>query len=238
GVLRVGEGPPAGAVNVVVVQADERRFGLAVGAIHDTEEIVVKPLQKLLKGAGVFAGATILGDGRVALILDVSGLAQRAGLLRDARPRAPTPPPVPSEPEAARERVLLFAARGNERMAVPLGRVARLEEFPAVALEALNGREFVQYRGGLLPLVRLAPANGAARDVVPVVVLTGQGQQAGLVVERILDVVDEAVVARAPAARPEALFTAVVDGRATEFLDADALLARAGASGFVSANGA
>jgi two-component system chemotaxis sensor kinase CheA len=57
-------------VNVVVLQADDRAFGLVVDDISDTEEIVVKPLGKELKGLGVYAGATIMGDGHIALILD------------------------------------------------------------------------------------------------------------------------------------------------------------------------
>ena len=65
-------------MNIVVLQADERHFGLVVDGINDTEEIVVKPLGKQLKGVSVFAGATIMGDGQVALILDVLGIAQRA----------------------------------------------------------------------------------------------------------------------------------------------------------------
>ena len=64
------------AVNIVVLQADDRQFGLVVDEINDTEEIVVKPLGKQLKGITCFAGATIMGDGKVALILDVLGLAQ------------------------------------------------------------------------------------------------------------------------------------------------------------------
>ena len=54
-------------LNIVVLRADERAFGLVVDAVHDTEEIVVKPLGKELKTVEGFAGATILGDGRVAL---------------------------------------------------------------------------------------------------------------------------------------------------------------------------
>src|SRR5882724_331444 len=68
-------------VNIVVVQADARHFGLVVDRVTDTEEIVVKPLNKQLKSIHAFAGATILGDGRVALILDVRGLAESAGLV-------------------------------------------------------------------------------------------------------------------------------------------------------------
>ena len=66
---------------IVVLHADDRNFGLVVDAIRDTEEIVVKPLQKQLKTVQVFSGAAIMGDGRVALILDVLGLAQLAGVV-------------------------------------------------------------------------------------------------------------------------------------------------------------
>src|SRR5258707_3130067 len=76
------------AVNIVILQADERQFGLVVDQINDTEEIVVKPLGKQLKGLRTFAGSTIMGDGRVALILDVLGLAQRANVVTETRDRA------------------------------------------------------------------------------------------------------------------------------------------------------
>ncbi len=66
-------------LTIVVLQSDERAFGLVVDDVSDTGEIVVKPMGKQLKGLPAFAGATIMGDGRVALILDVFGLAQRAG---------------------------------------------------------------------------------------------------------------------------------------------------------------
>ena len=70
-----------GAVNIVVLQADERQFGLVVDQINDTEEIVVKPLRKQLKTVKTFAGSSIMGDGKVALILDVLGLAQHASVV-------------------------------------------------------------------------------------------------------------------------------------------------------------
>ena len=88
---RVGRGRhDDGEINIVVLQADDRQFGLVVDAIHDTEEIVVKPLQKQLKGISVFAGATIMGDGKVALILDVLGLAQQANVVSGVRERGLT----------------------------------------------------------------------------------------------------------------------------------------------------
>ena len=79
--------PSVEATTIVVLQADGHPFGLVVDEINDTEEIVVKPLGKQLKGVASFAGATIMGDGRVALILDVLGLAQRAGVVAEVRDR-------------------------------------------------------------------------------------------------------------------------------------------------------
>ena len=91
--------PDDDIINIVVLQADDRQFGLVVDAIHDTEEIVVKPLQKQLKGISAFSGATIMGDGKVALILDVLGLAQKAHVISGGasgrcprrRPACPSP---------------------------------------------------------------------------------------------------------------------------------------------------
>ena len=144
-------------LSIVVVQADDRPFGLVVDAIRDTEEIVVKPLQKQLKGISLFAGAAIMGDGRVALVLDVLGLARHARVVSGARSRVlgeiqrPAAPKVEEAPPA-----LLVQTRTGEQMAVPLDQVARLEEFSAAQLEQLGERTVVQYRGTILPLIDLS----------------------------------------------------------------------------------
>jgi two-component system chemotaxis sensor kinase CheA len=235
---------PGGDVNIVVLQADDRQFGLVVDAIHDTEEIVVKPLQKQLKGVDVFAGATIMGDGRVALILDVLSLARAANVVSGVRDRAAVEKVTSAVARSAeRQSVLLFALRDGSRMAMPLAQVARLEEFPAAALERAGPRYVVQYRGEILSLVDVARAlrrrpkgrgDGSDRgkplskvrdgDLIQVVVYGAAGRQAGLVVDRILDIAEEPVVVRSATRRRGVSFTAVIQGRVTEFLDAEAVL--------------
>jgi two-component system chemotaxis sensor kinase CheA len=145
-----------GAVNIVVLQADERQFGLVVDQINDTEEIVVKPLRKQLKTVKIFAGSSIMGDGKVALILDVLGLAQYSGVVTETRDRALTEE-VPEDLGAAAEKqsFLLFAGPGDSRMAIPLSTLARLEEFPVAQVEMSGSRWVTQYRGQILPLIRL-----------------------------------------------------------------------------------
>ena len=148
-----------GVSNMVVLQADGRQFGLIVDEIKDTEEIVVKPLDRRLKGLKTFAGATIMGDGMVALILDVLGLAQRASIISETHDRAATG--AASEDKDAtgeRQSFLVFVGPDEARMAVPLGALARLEEFPASQVERSGTESVIQYRGKILPLVYLNAA--------------------------------------------------------------------------------
>jgi len=133
-----GAGRGFRAVNIAVLQADDRQFGLVVDEINDTEEIVVKPLGKQIKGVSTFAGATIMGDGKVALILDVLGLAQRARVVREVRERSAMEEAnctAGKEKEQARQSLLLIQEAHGERMAIPLSLIARLEEFDHDAVE-------------------------------------------------------------------------------------------------------
>ena len=139
----------------MVLQAEDRQFGLVVDGINDTQEIVVKPLGKQLKGLTVYAGATIMGDGRVALILDVLGIGQRSGVLAESREQARAAAEQKAQSGIEQQRLLLFRAGSFERLAVPLSLVARLEEFPASAIEHAGGGQVVQYRNRILPLVSL-----------------------------------------------------------------------------------
>jgi two-component system chemotaxis sensor kinase CheA len=232
------------ATHIVVLQADDRQFGLIVDGIHDTQEIVVKPLQKQVKAAGVFAGATIMGDGKVALILDVVSLAQHARVIAAVRERALVEKPAAEEKAASdRQAMLLFATQDGSRMAVPLAQVARLEEFPRATLERVGPQQVVQYRNEILPLISVsralrqknrgrtperkkhpAPRPAEQSRAVPVIVYAGKERRVGLVVDEILDIAEESLSARSPAQRPGVLFTAVVQGRVTEFLDVESIL--------------
>jgi two-component system chemotaxis sensor kinase CheA len=221
-------------VNLVVLQAGDREFGLIVDAVNDTQEIVVKPLWRQLKGLACFAGATIMGDGQVALILDVFGLALRAGVV----PRVQDWSAVEAgetKQEVAEDRETLLVVRGTGApMAIPLERVARLEEFRAAQIEQVGGQRVVQYRGQILPLIDvdhvLHPGLNGTREVDPldVVVCSGNGKTVGLVVHRIEDIVEQALEVKGTG-RPGVLYTAVVQNRVTEILDVDQVI-RAGVS--------
>jgi two-component system chemotaxis sensor kinase CheA len=227
--------PADAATNIVVVQADGREFGLVVDEITDTEEIVVKPLGKQLKGISAYSGATIMGDGRVALILDILGLAQRARVIGEASESSPkdnereTEQVGRKEEETAGQQTLLLVQCGDQgRMAIPLSLVARLEEFPRTAIEFAGEQEVTQYRGQIMPLIRLSrilklssneAANGDGNGPMQVVVYSEAGRSVGLIVERIVDIVDEKLVVQNPAQRRGILGSSVIQKRVTDLLD-------------------
>ena len=223
---------------IVVLQADDRRFGLVVDAVSDAAEIVVKPLGAHLKGVDTFAGATILGDGRVGLILDVLGLARRAHVLTKAQEREleqiTETPAVRSDTEQVA--MLVFADHEGGRMAIPLELVVRLEEFPRSELETAGPFPVVQYGEEILHLVDISrlmlerrhtsrvDGLGSSGDSLPVLVYDHEGRRVGVVVGQILDVIHHDLVELEAGSRPGVAGTMVVDGRVTEVLDLPQIL--------------
>jgi two-component system chemotaxis sensor kinase CheA len=219
----------SGDVQIVVLQADGRQFGMVVNEINDTEEIVVKPLGKQLKGISCFAGATIMGDGKVALILDVLGLAQLAKVISETRDRALTEKPEEQTRADDRQTLLLFNAGENSRLAIPLSMVARLEEFPLKDIERAGDQDVVQYRGQILPLIQisqfLSQAEPAAQqDPMQVVVYSEAGRSVGLVVTKINDIVEETLAIKRDAPRRGIAGSAVIQDKVTDLLDVPGII--------------
>ncbi|HMG02088.1 MAG TPA: chemotaxis protein CheA, partial [Edaphobacter sp.] len=133
---------------MAVLEAEGCRYGLVIDDLLAPEEIVVKPLSAVLREIGLFSGATVLGNGTLALILDIAAVAARAGVK----------PVMDEQQEQVIEAVqdeatfLVFEDRMRERTALPLGVVERIESVPLSRIEYANGRPLLQYRGELLQL--------------------------------------------------------------------------------------
>jgi two-component system, chemotaxis family, sensor kinase CheA len=144
------------ALNIVVVSTGATKYGLVVDDLHDSEEIVVKPLGRDLKKCKGYAGATIMGDGRVALILDVSNIAHMAGLTSiEASSRAAEVAQAEKEAVQASldmQALLIFRCAEHEQFAAPLNLVERIEKIKSTDIENLGGKRVIKYRGGTLPL--------------------------------------------------------------------------------------
>ena len=206
---------------IVVMQIGNQSFGVVVEAVFHTEEIVVKPMSTMLRHIGMFSGNTILGDGSVIMIVDPNGIAQAIGPSQVATGLEE----IEHEEEKARDdaqlvSLLLFRAGTAEPKAVPLSLVTRLEEFSVDKVERSNGRDLVQYRGSLMPLVYFDEyAQRKTEGGLPMLVFSDAGRSMGLVVDEIVDIVEDRLEIEVGSDRAGVLGSAVVKGRATEIID-------------------
>ncbi len=226
---------PREVVNIVVLQAENQQMGLVVDHICDTQEIVVKPLGKQLKALSCYVGATIMDDGRPALILDVMGLAKLSGLRGQSRPAAAQQNVAASIPAVRQQMLLLFQAGRFDRLAVPLSLVARLEEISADQIERAAGRLVLFYRGDILPLISLAhvldPSQGEVGPLtgtIQIVVFTNGPRRIGVIVDQILDIVKEAITIKRSSPVRGLLGSAVITGKVTDLIDLHALVETTG----------
>ncbi|MCY2940717.1 MAG: chemotaxis protein CheW [Planctomycetota bacterium] len=223
--------------HLVILQAEDRQFGLLVDSVKDTNEIVVKPLPSRLKGVGCFAGVTIMGDGLVQLILDVSGVARLGRVLPKIRDLGikdlSAQDEIKADNQSAGEGLLLVSAGGESQIAIPLEQVVRLEEFRPHQLEKTGEMHLVQYREGIMPIYNLGNILGIKGSVetrdktkkIQVVVHKYAGKYVGLVVEKILDTVYESIKINGDSTGQGIKKTGVVSGKITEFVDLGVLLA-------------
>ena len=172
---------------------------MIVDQISDSQEIVVKPLGQQLKGLNCYAGATIMGDGRIALILDIVGIGVLSGVIARRAGQAQRRPPrgaarrLRRPPEGP---CCCSAPAAFERLAMPLSQVARLENIPATSVERAAGRAVVQYRQRILPLLLAEMLGGSRRgrrDPARSSSTATRTSEFGLVVDEITDIVDGTV---------------------------------------------
>ncbi|HEV2620291.1 MAG TPA: chemotaxis protein CheA, partial [Acidobacteriaceae bacterium] len=149
---------------IAVMEEGGRRFGLVVDDLSPPEEIVVKPLSGLLRNIGIYSGATVLGNGELALILDVKAIADRAGhrssvdeLAASAGAGVQTPTSDKDHPAPAAMVVYETTKEHADqakcvRMAIPLAQVERIERVPLNRIEFTENSALLQYRGELILL--------------------------------------------------------------------------------------
>jgi len=211
------------ARSLAILTSGTMEFGLLVDEIRDSEEIVVKPLDRLLKGIPIYAGATIMGDGKVALILDVVGLSRHVGFRAEEAQKA-----LEEEKKRVSTQethfVLLFNVNPAEQFAIPLSLVSRLDKIKAEALEYVGGKEVVQYKGRSVPVIRL-------ENYLPIQPLPEQeeynlllfeegGKTVAILVSQILDSIETDLELQEDIYKTEGILgNRIINGKTTIFLD-------------------
>ena len=185
-------------INIAVLQSAGVPFGLVVDEVLDMQEVVVKPIGPLFKGLLDFAGATILGNGRVALILDVDGIAISSGLIAKVQSRKLqderlTEKPVDASEETA---MLLFDIHDLGTIAIPLNYINRFEVFAPEKVQRNGSKLVVRYGDVIMTLVIVKDFIGDMKKQeldltkpLSVIVHISNDQPVGLVVDQIHDIV-------------------------------------------------
>jgi two-component system chemotaxis sensor kinase CheA len=212
------------ALNVVLIDTGQFQYGLVVDNLHDTVEIVVKPLGRHLQGLRDYAGATILGDGQVALILDVGGLAERAEL--SAESARGTRNVATAEQGSSEElhSLLLFHSAPEEPCAIPIELVRRVERVRASQIQYLGGRRTMQYEAASLPLVTLRDV-AESRELAHsqqwvVIVFERDGRPLGLLAAEPVDMLETRLSMDAVTLRQTGVAgSMILNGHATLMLD-------------------
>lgn len=143
-------------VRIIVIKIGSRRMGLSVDTIFGSEEILVKTLPTHISGCNNYSGVTILGDGKVAMILDPSGIIENANLRYiDNQPDVKSKTMI-TEAERMRElqSLLLFKCSGPELLALDMAMVFRVEEVYGSDISQIGEKEYMKFRGEAMRVIR------------------------------------------------------------------------------------
>ncbi len=196
--------------NIAILNAETFSFGVIVDEIQDTVDIVVKPLNRLLKSLQVYAGATILGDGSISLIFDVVGISKLAQL-GQAKDKAAKVEEDKQRKLNDMQELLLISLNSPTKHALALNYVQRLEEFEEKEIEYSGDQRAIRYRGNILPLVSVNEQlgyelNRERKETVAVVVIERAGKLFGVEVNEILDTFSTSIELKEPIKKHHGIF--------------------------------
>lgn len=211
-------------MNIVVLNSGERQFGLVVDDINDSEEIVVKPLGSHLKNIRIYAGTTLMGDGRAALILDVVGIASNINMKADESMKQAKAVSGKLSGEEEKQFLLLFTVDPSEVFAIPLALVNRLDKITVSQIERVSGKEVIQYRKRSMPIIRLEhylPVSPVPeQDEYHLIVFNMGGRDVAFLVSKIEDSINMAIEVEEENFRQDGIIgSAIIKDRTTLFLD-------------------
>ncbi len=229
--LRKSDSWSGKSLNIAVVQSSGVRFGLIVDEVLYMQEVVVKPIPSLLRGKSTYGGATILGDGRVALILDIEGIARNSGLsgkIKDHQRQEDSG--EQSKVSDAEHAMLLFDLQDGDRLAIPVNQVERLENISRTKIQTSGTEAVIPYGDGIIKLIWIAnyiEGSGHARmqDSLSIIVHYAGGLPIGLVVNQIHDIVyvpDQLNIFSPP--QKGLLGCAIIDDQVINVIDVEGIL--------------
>ena len=215
---------PAATGPLMVVENGRHQFALAVDEVLDSEEIVVKPLGRHLVDLPLISGSTILGNGRIAMILDLGGITDAAGIDNGDAETAAADSEAVAEEATDMQRLVLFS-HGPDRFALSMDIVRRIERIASDRIDSVGNQRLLQYRGGTLPLVGVEEGlrcvgDGGLPPHVHIIVYSVCGHEVGMIAPDLHDISDcDLVLSNRHGVEPGVAGLVVIDGITTRVLD-------------------
>jgi len=144
-------------IRILIVKIGFKEFGLMVDEIYDGEEILVKSLPKYIKDSECYSGVTILGDGKVAMILDINSIAEKAKLKLNNEIDIENKIEKHEKQKCEENKIILFKCSEHETFAMEVAIVERVEKIKYESIEFVGNEEYVKIRGKILKIIR--PSN-------------------------------------------------------------------------------
>jgi len=229
-----GVRPHAGHTIILLKPAGGSVYALAIDAVHDHEELVVKPAAPAVMSVGLYAGTTLADDGRPVLLLDPSGMAAKSDILTEEVEAEQRPAEPQAQAEAAEAvQLLLFHSLDGARRCVRLAVVERIEDVPAEAVRLTAGRLRVTIGDRILPLAGCTapPAGGKLR----ILRLTDGAAELAYAFADVVDIVPLAGAIHRAASPGEIGGVVLAAGEQVELIDPYWLFEQAGAAQEASA---
>ncbi len=225
------------SLNFAVLKVGLNSFGLIVDRVIGTEEIVVKPMHPSLKSLGSYAGATVMGDGKVALIVDAMGIARHAGISLDGRAGAAAK--LAAQVFTDTQTVLLFASGPEEQFAMALPLIKRIESIPVSRIEKIGGKEYITIDDVSTLVLRLDKhLNVSAcedKEEMYLILPKHCKNPFGILASRLVDTQTTSIDLNTESYKEEGLLgTAIIKDKMTLFLDIHSLIERAEPTWFPS----
>jgi two-component system, chemotaxis family, sensor kinase CheA len=205
---------------VILTRIDQRTIGIIVDNVLDTQEIVVKPLAPITNSSGLYSGAAILGDGKVIIILNPDGVAEKAKLGSTSTHHDLIEQIIAAKPKETASQMLLVSSGAGTLMAVPLEAVTRIDEIEGHRVELANGRPVVQMGDLVVPLIPIDASTKIQGEAsIPLILFTHHTMVFGLVIGKIIDIFGEEITVQSTNIGNGIIGTAVMNGHVTNIID-------------------
>jgi two-component system chemotaxis sensor kinase CheA len=209
------------SLNFVVLKVGNSHYGLIIDEIVGTEEIVVKPLHPAIKNLGIYSGATIMGNGKTALILDVGGIARHGGITLAERIMEERDKEFSTE---EMQTVLLFKSGPKEQLALSLPLIRRIEPFLMKNIEVIGDKEYLTVDGVSTHIIRLDKILNISpvieQEKMYLILPRHLKRPMGILMSGFIDVVDTNVDIDATSYQADGLLgTAIINNTMTLFID-------------------